>query len=368
MAIAKGKLPKGGASGSILPPKRDLEKVKIAMSTKSEGSEFRAIVVNEVKLNPNNLWAKDDDTAEIDQLAEAIRRSGLLHNIVVSEQDDGSYLLLSGERRIRAIRKLLDEEMAADTEGKANYKWHRVQAQVIVGLTPIDEMIILDEANIMVRGVAGETAIMQKCISRYIENLKTRYDLTQAEAEKILRDKSPMPKATLLRYLKIEHDLSPDLGQYMEQGIVSQTQAIALCGLEDKDQGTVTKGIETAIELADSDPVRIKAYTGRVLDRAVQAAKDPKQRKSLLAKLTENLAPQAPAAKDAAAVRTQKSDVIRKYDKFTNDLRKITGSKRRMNNMKKIEIADDDGSIAESLNALITEATKIRDMLSSGKE
>ena len=42
----------------------------------------------------------------IQQLADAIERNGLLHNIVVSQREDGTFMLLSGERRVKALRLL----------------------------------------------------------------------------------------------------------------------------------------------------------------------------------------------------------------------------------------------------------------------
>ncbi|HUC86994.1 MAG TPA: ParB/RepB/Spo0J family partition protein, partial [Candidatus Saccharimonadales bacterium] len=44
------------------------------------------------------------DADELASLAESIKRHGILHPPVVSEQDDGRYELIAGERRVRAAK------------------------------------------------------------------------------------------------------------------------------------------------------------------------------------------------------------------------------------------------------------------------
>ncbi len=47
--------------------------------------------------------------SKMEELVESIRKNGLLHPIVVWEQQDGSFMVLSGHNRKRAYLKLLDE-------------------------------------------------------------------------------------------------------------------------------------------------------------------------------------------------------------------------------------------------------------------
>ena len=67
------------------------------------------------------------------------------------------------------------------------------------------------------------------------------------------------------------------------------------------------------------------------------------------------------------AVRTQKATLIRKYEKVTFDLSKITSSKRRLNSLRKMDAADGDGSIVESLDKLAKEAAELADLLRNGQ-
>ena len=59
-----------------------------------------------------------DDDESIQQRADAIERNGLLHNIVVGQREDGTFMLLSGERRGKALRLLQKREQESDPTGQ----------------------------------------------------------------------------------------------------------------------------------------------------------------------------------------------------------------------------------------------------------
>lgn len=65
---------------------------------------------NELILNPNNTAAENDTQESIEQLADSISASGLIHPITVNKISDHKYMILSGERRYKAITSYLDWE------------------------------------------------------------------------------------------------------------------------------------------------------------------------------------------------------------------------------------------------------------------
>lgn len=90
-------------------------------------------------------------------------------------------------------------------------------------------------------------------------------------------------------------------------------------------------------------------------------------REEELAHLEDAIVPPSANPTGDVAVRTQKAALIRKYDKAAFDLSKIAASKRRINSLRKLEAADPDGSIAESLEKLAKEAAELADLLRSGR-
>lgn len=74
--------------------------------------------------------AKGFSKPEMDELRKSIQSEGLLHPLLVVKNDDGTFTLVSGERRKRSIDKLIkDEEVVYDPHQKAEvsakdaYRW-----------------------------------------------------------------------------------------------------------------------------------------------------------------------------------------------------------------------------------------------------
>lgn len=66
--------------------------------------EFAHIPLSDIAPNPNQPRARFDDEA-LAHLAESIATVGLLQPVVVTENEDGGYLLVAGERRWRAAKR-----------------------------------------------------------------------------------------------------------------------------------------------------------------------------------------------------------------------------------------------------------------------
>ena len=70
-------------------------------STRSNKSGVNRIDVSSIKANPNQP-RKIFDEEKLSDLSESIKEHGLLQPIIVIENDDNSYTLVAGERRLRA--------------------------------------------------------------------------------------------------------------------------------------------------------------------------------------------------------------------------------------------------------------------------
>lgn len=66
---------------------------------------LRMIDVESIEPNKANFY----ELSEIETLADDIERQGLMTALVVSEQDSGKYQLISGHRRLAAIKQLIDD-------------------------------------------------------------------------------------------------------------------------------------------------------------------------------------------------------------------------------------------------------------------
>lgn len=64
---------------------------------------LKLIKIEDIEMNEDNFY----ELSEIDELAEDIERQGLIHNLAVEKMNSsGKYLLISGHRRLTAIKQL----------------------------------------------------------------------------------------------------------------------------------------------------------------------------------------------------------------------------------------------------------------------
>ncbi|NJS41709.1 ParB/RepB/Spo0J family partition protein [Candidatus Gracilibacteria bacterium] len=73
---------------------------------------IKSIPVELIEASPFQT-RRDFDELKIDSLARSIKKSGLIHPIVVLHKVDGGYMLIAGERRLRAFRSLNKPEILA---------------------------------------------------------------------------------------------------------------------------------------------------------------------------------------------------------------------------------------------------------------
>lgn len=64
---------------------------------------FKMLDISQINIRPNRQRA---ELADIDMLAASIQANGLIHPILVEQDEDGSYFLVAGERRTTAGKML----------------------------------------------------------------------------------------------------------------------------------------------------------------------------------------------------------------------------------------------------------------------
>ena len=143
----------------------------------NSSTKFKEITINSIDLNPfqprTNFNQKD-----IDDLASSIKQLGLIQPITVKSKDN-RYVLISGERRLRAF-KLLDIESIPAYVRKANDQTSLEMALVEniqrKDLDPIEIAIsynrLIEELNISQDEMSKRVGKDRSTISNYIRLLK----------------------------------------------------------------------------------------------------------------------------------------------------------------------------------------------------
>ena len=163
------------------------------------------VPIEKLKGNPNQP-RKDFDSQALKELADSIRKQGILQPIVARKMENGNYQIIAGERRWRASQQAGLHEVPVVLKESTDQK--ALELALI-------ENIQREDLNPMEEAEAYEWFI------------KT-YNLTQqALAEKIGKDRVSI--ANSLRLMK----LHPDLRTYLRVGELSSGQAKVLLSLED---------------------------------------------------------------------------------------------------------------------------------------
>jgi ParB family chromosome partitioning protein len=170
---------------------------------------LREVAVTSVRPNPFQPRTKIDD-AELSELADSIGASGLLQPIVVrTASAAGTYELIAGERRWRAVQKL---------------GWKTVPAVV----KEADDRTLLTLAIIENIQRAALSALEE---AASYQRLIEEFEASQAEVARLVgRDRSTVANA--LRLLR----LPAEVRQLLEDGKLTEGHARALLAVADERQ------------------------------------------------------------------------------------------------------------------------------------
>jgi ParB family chromosome partitioning protein len=169
-------------------------------------SGMAEIPVDRLRPNPHQPRHHFDEEA-IEELTASIRRHGVLQPLLVSEDGQDRYVIITGERRWRAARRAglraVPAVIRERLEDATQLELALVENLQRRDLTPLEE-------------------------ARAFDALRSSLGLTQAEiAERVAMDRSTV--ANSLRLLK----LSPEIQALVEEGVLSAGHARTLLAFAD---------------------------------------------------------------------------------------------------------------------------------------
>src|SRR5205085_9843399 len=201
------------------------------------------------------------DERELQELAQSIREHGVLQPVLVSQQPDGSFQLITGERRWRAVQ--------------------------LAGMPTVPAMV----------KEATPQASLEMAL---VENIQRR-------------DLNPLEEAHAFRQLIEEHGMTQEqLGQRIGKSRVAVSNSLRLLHLpepvrEALARAAISEGHARAILMANGETQRL-----RLLERVLA--------EQLSVRETEALAREMNAARQRAAQVLPDPDVVRLEDEFRQAL------------------------------------------------
>ena len=196
--------------------------------------ESRDISLFNIRTNPDNeIFREIDDDEDIRILADDIKRNGLLHNLVMfpsTEEGREVYVLLSGERRYRALKLLVEE-------GDPSWQIVRNCNIITTELSDNEKKVLLYSANLQVRGGLNDEAVRRKAVSEFIECLqKEPYNVNRVDALKAIKSVSSVNPKTIDRDARLEDKLRGTLKELLDAKFLSRSECESYLRFDDEKQ------------------------------------------------------------------------------------------------------------------------------------
>lgn len=196
--------------------------------------ESRDISLYNIRTNPDNeIFREIDDDEDIRILADDIKRNGLLHNLVLfpsTEEGREVYVLLSGERRYRALKLLVEE-------GDTSWQIVRNCNVITTELSDNEKKVLLYSANLQVRGGLNDEAVRRKAVSDFIECLqKEPYNMNRLDALKAIKSVSSVNPKTIDRDARLEDKLKGSLKELLDAKFLSRSECESYLRFDDEKQ------------------------------------------------------------------------------------------------------------------------------------
>lgn len=196
--------------------------------------ESRDISLFNIRTNPDNeIFREIDDDEDIRILADDIKRNGLLHNLVMfpsTEEGREVYVLLSGERRYRALKLLVEE-------GDTSWQIVRNCNIITTELSDNEKKVLLYSANLQVRGGLNDEAVRRKAVSEFIGCLqKEPYNMNRVDALKAIKSVSSVNPKTIDRDARLEDKLRGTLKELLDAKFLSRSECESYLRFDDEKQ------------------------------------------------------------------------------------------------------------------------------------
>lgn len=196
--------------------------------------ESRDISLFNIRTNPDNeIFREIDDDEDIRILADDIKRNGLLHNLVMfpsTEEGREVYVLLSGERRYRALKLLVEE-------GDTSWQIVRNCNVITTELSDNEKKVLLYSANLQVRGGLNDEAVRRKAVSEFIECLQEEpYNMNRVDALKAIKSVSSVNPKTIDRDARLEDKLRETLKELLDAKFLSRSECESYLRFDDEKQ------------------------------------------------------------------------------------------------------------------------------------
>lgn len=301
------------------------------------------IPIDSIIFNENNIFNNYDSDDSIAELAENIKANGLIHNIVVSEIEPHKYLLISGERRTRAMQYLGED---------------RIMATIKKNLSDLETLKLLFFANSETREYSTEEKV--QIIEGFMNRIKKFEDGTEKESaakfKEYVAQAFHINERQAYRLISITTDLIEPLKDLLFNDIITVEIAAGLAQLPAGYQESAANIIKANSSDNESD----RKYS---IEQALNFAK---RAKSIISKTNTALVKQKTSRiyKQSRLEQAQKeilkiqdsndTDLIEQKNKLEKDIAKYGLDIQQLDKEIELETQKQDNEVSKIYNNTIS--------------
>lgn len=265
-----------------------------APAAQKEDAGIQNIPIDLITPSPKNRFGIRD----IEELAATIETVGLMHNLVVTQGPNGTYELISGERRLEALKLLV-------SQGKT--KFSKAPCKIESSENPVITELQLLFANAATRELTDyeKTYQAQRIKDLLLELKKSGYKF-QGRMREIVADMLNISPGQMGRMEIISKNLSSEFTEEFKTGKINATAAYELSRLPQEQQaeemekykqtGTVDVKSVQALRAEKPEPVVAEAGSTQKTSTAVNSAPkppEPEPQKQVQRQITDSVEPES---------------------------------------------------------------------------
>ena len=349
----------------------------------------KKLKISSLRTHEDNIYNKNDTEDAIKELAENIKKNGLMHNAVVTQRPgEGGYIILSGERRYKAYEYLYNQAKSVGDADKMR-EYSALPCKILTISVPDEslrrnaEQLYLDTANVFTREGIADHEIFEIVSTRYVNNLMLVYNMSEAEAKNTLRvgiqkQTGIDRRRTIDRNMRIYRELIPELYRFLhsDESDVSKKDTLMLTDFSVDEQKIILGVLKTLssykIRLGVTYGERYSAFQNKVYEISSEDERTRKDKLRAIALACEDdilayVRAQNTTARSRDADLTAEMIMRRKYaktiDNAYSQIKKLS-SKRILKQIKSLENSkNDDVSLIEKLDELARLIRQVKSQL-----
>lgn len=231
---------------------------KAALLENKKDFDLRHIQVDKIIPNPENFY----ELTNIEDLAESIKEFGVMQNLeVVEVEEDGEkmYRLITGHRRLEAVKLLISQGKEIKT----------IPCTVERNLTKDEEKLRLIKSNSDTRELTQEEKRRQVEMLNVIYKVKAEKKgekINKKELKEIVANNTGISAKQVERYNTINENLIPQLQDYFDSEKISFSEAIKFARLDEQMQLAILDLFKRKDKVTDEELNIIKKENKKLIE------------------------------------------------------------------------------------------------------